>query len=64
MKKAERKVFEKKLQIAIEKVLQDNNAETKTKTEKAVVKSIKKIAKKTDLKITIAAKKKKAAQPN
>jgi len=59
MKKIKRKPLEKKLHTAIEKVLKDNKAETKNKTEKAVIKSIKKIANKTDLKITVAAKKKK-----
>ena len=59
MKKIKRNALEKKLHTAIEKVLKDNKAETKNKTEKAVIKSIKKIAKKTDLKITVAAKKKK-----
>ena len=62
MKKIARKALEKKLHTAIEKVLKDNRAETKNKTEKAVIKSIKKIAKKTDLKIIVAAKKKKVVQ--
>lgn len=62
MKKIARKALEKKLHIAIEKILKDNRAETKNKTEKAVVNSIRKIARKTDLKITVAARKKKVAK--
>ncbi len=50
MKKTKRKALEKKLHIAIENVLNDNKAESKNKTEKAVNKSIKRIAKKTDIK--------------
>ena len=58
MKKLARKALEKKLHTAIEKVLKDNRAETKNKTEKAVNKSIKRIAKKTDIeKKSIAVKK-------
>lgn len=59
MKKIKRDELEKKLHTAIEKVLKDNKAESKNKTEKAVNKSIKRIAKKTDIKkIRVAAKKK------
>ena len=50
MKNIARKALEKKLYRAIENVLKDNKAETKNKTEKAVNKSIKRIANKTDLK--------------
>ena len=50
MKKTNRKALEKKLHTAIENVLKDNKAASKNKTEKAVNKSIKRIAKKTDLK--------------
>ena len=57
MKKINRKLLEKKLHTAIGKVLQDNEAESKNKTEKAVNKSIKRIAKKTDIKkINVAVK--------
>ena len=60
MKKIVRKALEKKLYNAIENVLKDNKAESKNKTEKAVNKSIKRIANKTDLKKKrVAAKKKK-----
>lgn len=58
MKKIARKALQKKLHIAIEKVLKDNSAASKNKTEKAVVKSIKKIVKKTELKTIVAPKKK------
>lgn len=58
MRKLARKVLERDLHTAIEKVLKDNKAETKIKTEKVVIKSIKKIAKNTDLNITVAVKKK------
>ena len=58
MKKIKRKALVKKLHSAIEKVLKDNKAESKNKTEKAVNKCIRRIAKKTDLKkINVAQKK-------
>ena len=50
MKKKERKVLKGKLLTAINKVLKDNKDELKSKTEKAIKKSIKQIAKKTDIK--------------
>ena len=58
MKKLQRKVLEKKLYSAIENVLKDNKAESKNKTEKAVNKSIRRIAKNTDIKKTSVAIKK------
>lgn len=65
MKKLKRKALEKKLYSAIENVLKDNKAESKNKTEKAVNKSIKRIAKKTDIKkISVAAKKNKKTSLN
>ena len=57
MKKIARKALEKKLHTAIESVLKKNKAEAKKKTEKAVNKSIKRIAKKTDIKKKSVAKK-------
>lgn len=57
MKKAERKVLRGKLLTAVKKVLKDNKDELKDKTLKAINKSIKQIAKKTDKKkIVVAAK--------
>ena len=50
MKKKERKVLKGKLLTAIKKVLKDNKDELKNKTEKAIKKSIKQIALKTDKK--------------
>lgn len=50
MKKIDRKVLEQKLYVAIEKVLTVSKAVFKNKTEDAIHKSIKKIAKKVDLK--------------
>jgi len=58
MKKSARKTLEKELHTAIEKVLKENGATIKNKTEKTVNKSIIKIAKKTDLKATVSKKKK------
>ncbi len=46
MQKTDRKVLEQKLYVAIEKALVSNKAEFKNKTEDAVHKYIKKIAKK------------------
>ncbi len=57
MKKKERKALKEKLHTAIEKVLKDSKAALKNKTEKAVFKSIKQIAKKTDIKKNISTKK-------
>ena len=51
MKKAERKVLRGKLLTAVKKVLKDNHDELKSKTIKAINKSIKLIAKKTDKKV-------------
>lgn len=48
MKKAERKVLRTKLLTTVKKVLKDNNDELKNKTIKAINKSIKQIARKTD----------------
>lgn len=65
MKKIKRKALEKKLHTAIEHVLKNNKAESKNKTEKAVNKSIKRIAKNTDIKkISVAAKKNKKSGLN
>jgi hypothetical protein len=50
MKKKDRKVLKGKLLSAIKKVLKDNKDELKTKTERAINKSIKKIVRKTDKK--------------
>ena len=50
MKKQERKVLRGKLLTAVNKVLKDNKDELKKKTIKAINKSIKQIAKKTDKK--------------
>jgi len=50
MKKKERKVLQGKLLVAVNKVLKDNKDELKQKTIKAINKSIKQIAKKTDKK--------------
>ena len=50
MKKKEKKVLKGKLLTAIKKVLKDNKDELKNKTEKAIKKSIKQIALKTDKK--------------
>lgn len=50
MKKKERKVLKGKLLTAINKVLKDNKVELKSKTEKAIKKSINQIARKTDKK--------------
>ena len=50
MKKKDRKVLKGKLLTAINKVLKDNKDELKSKTEKAIKKSIKQIARKTDKK--------------
>lgn len=55
MKKAERKILQGKLLTAVEKVLHDNKDELKNKTIKAIKKSVKQIARKTD-KMIIAAK--------
>ncbi len=49
MKKIDRKVLEQKLYVAIEKVLALSKAIFKNKTEHAIHKSIKKIAKNVDL---------------
>lgn len=49
MKKTERKALEEKLLTAIKKVLQDNKTQLTNKTEKAIKKPIKKIAKKTGI---------------
>ena len=57
MKKKERKVLKGKLLIAIKKVLKDNKDELKNKTEKAINKSIKQIALKTDKKKEIVTEK-------
>ncbi len=46
MKKTERKVLEKKLYEAIEKVIEDNKGVLTKRTEKVINKSVKKIAKK------------------
>ena len=60
MNKKERKALKEKLCTAIEKVLKDSKAELKNKTEKAVTKSIKQIARKTDIKKkSVSTKKKK-----
>ena len=48
MTKTERKVLRAKLLTAVKKVLKDNNDELKENTMKAINKSIKKIAKKTN----------------
>lgn len=48
MKKEARKILKVKLLTAINKVLKSNKAELSDKTEKAVKKSIKHIAKKAD----------------
>ncbi len=56
MKKEERKVLRGKLLIAIKKVLKDNKDVLKSKTEKAIIKAIKEIARKTDKKIIITSK--------
>ncbi len=50
MKKNQRKVLRGKLLTAVKKVLRDNKDELKDKTIKAINKSIKQIAKKTDKK--------------
>ncbi len=50
MEKIDRKVLEQKLYVAIEKVLAVSRAVFKNKTEGAIHKSVKKIAKKVDLK--------------
>jgi hypothetical protein len=50
MKKKERKVLQGKLLTAINKVLKDNKDELKKKTVRAINKSIRQIAKKTDKK--------------
>lgn len=50
MNKIDRKVLEQKMYVAIEKVLTLSKAVLKNKTEAAIHKSIKKIAKKVDLK--------------
>ena len=50
MKKTEQKALEEKLLTAIKKVLQDNKTQLTNKTKKAVMKSIKKIAKKPGIK--------------
>jgi hypothetical protein len=50
MKKTERKVLRGKLLSAVTKVLKENKDELKNKTIKAINKSIKQIAKKTDKK--------------
>jgi uncharacterized membrane protein YgaE (UPF0421/DUF939 family) len=56
MKKTERKVLRAKLLTAVKKVLKENKDELKDKTIKAINKSIKQIAKKTDkLKILVVA---------
>ena len=57
MKKKERKVLKGKLLTAIKKVLKDNQDELKSKTEKAIKKSIKQIAWKTDKKKEIVLEK-------
>jgi len=54
MKKIDRKVLEQKIYVAIEKVLTVNKAVFKNKTEDAIHKSIKKIAKKVDLKEVVS----------
>ena len=65
MKKLKRKALEKKLHSAIENVLKDNKAKSKNKTEKAVNKSIRRIAKNTDIKkISVAVKKNKKISLN
>ncbi len=50
MKKVDRKILEQKLYVAIEKVLVHDDAKFKNKTEAAIEKSIKKIAKKVSIK--------------
>lgn len=57
MKKKERRVLREKLLTAIKKVLKDNKDDLKNKTEKAILKSIKQIAKKTDKKKKVVLKK-------
>jgi len=57
MKKQERKVLRGKLLTAVKKVLKDSMDELKKKTIKAITKSIKKIAKKTDKKKKVVANK-------
>lgn len=57
MKKKERKVLKGKLLTAIKKVLKDNKDELKNKTAKAIKKSIKRIALKTDKKKKVAIEK-------
>ncbi len=54
MKKIDRKVLEQKIYVAIEKVLTVNKAVFKNKTEDSIHKSIKKIAKKVDLKEVVS----------
>ena len=56
MKKKERKVLQGKLLVAVNKVLKDNKDELKQKTIKAINKSIKQIAKKTDKMKVVTAK--------
>jgi hypothetical protein len=57
-KKIEVKPLKEKLMDAVNKVLQDNKAELTNKIDKVVRKSVKKIAKKTEHKITQTLKKK------
>jgi len=57
MKKAERKVLRGKLLTAVKKVLKDNKDELKNKTVKAINKSIKQMARKTDKITKVIAKK-------
>ncbi len=57
MKKTERKVLRGKLLTAVKKVLKDNKDELKKKTIKAITKSVKQIAKKTDKKKNLVAAK-------
>lgn len=58
MKKKERKALEEKLLASINKVLKDNKAVLKNKTEKAIKKAIKQIAKKSNkIKDTVSTKK-------
>lgn len=54
MKKRERKALRGKLLVAVKKVLKDDMNQLKNKTIKAINKSVKQIAKKTDKKIVVA----------
>jgi len=54
MKKKERKALRSKLIVAVKKVLTEDKDQLKSKTIKAINKSVKQIAKKTDKKIVVA----------